>query len=147
MNKLATGLAVALLSVGAAAAQTTPPSGTQPQDTHQDTQSMGTQSMGSQPTGAQSMSAKPGTPQDKAAAGGDSNQAVATTHADANTPAHGANSFTRGQAASRIQARGYANVSGLKLDQNGVWHGQATKDGQTAEVWLDYKGNVGQRQM
>lgn len=59
-------------------------------------------------------------------------------------PAAGANSFTRGQAATRIASHGYTDVTNLKLDQRGVWRGQATKDGRTVNVWLDYRGDVGQ---
>lgn len=79
------------------------------------------------------------------AAGGDSNQAIATTTANASQPAHGANSFSQGQAQDRIASQGFQNVSNLKLDQDGVWRGTATKSGQQVGVWLDYKGNVGQQ--
>jgi hypothetical protein len=80
---------------------------------------------------------------DAAAASGNSNQAVATTNANAPTPARGANSFTEGEARSRIESNGYSNVSGLTKDDNGVWRGKAQKGSQQAQVWLDYKGNVG----
>ena len=79
-----------------------------------------------------------------AAASGNRNQAVATTDAKALQPARGANSFSQGQAQSRMQDNGFQNVSGLKKDSNGVWRGTATKDGRQVAVWLDYKGNVGQ---
>jgi negative regulator of sigma E activity len=80
-----------------------------------------------------------------AAASGNSNQAVATTNANAPTPARGANSFTEGEARRRIEARGYSNVSGLAQDDNGVWRSNAQKGSQQAQVWLDYKGNIGQQ--
>jgi putative membrane protein len=54
----------------------------------------------------------------------------------------GANSFTEAQAKDRMQTAGYADVSGLAKDDNGVWRGQATKDGKTVSVALDYQGNV-----
>jgi putative membrane protein len=57
-------------------------------------------------------------------------------------PVPGANSFTEAQAKDRIQDAGYADVSGLAKDDNGVWRGQATKDGKTVSVALDYQGNV-----
>jgi hypothetical protein len=57
-------------------------------------------------------------------------------------PAAGANSFTEGQAKSRIEARGYANVSGLRKDDNGVWRGMAMKDGKSVNVSVDFQGNV-----
>ncbi len=85
----------------------------------------------------------PGTPSGTAAASGNDNQAVVTTPANATTPAHGANSFTRGEASRRLAARGFSHVSGLKKDNNGVWRGQAMHDGATTAVWVDYKGNVG----
>jgi hypothetical protein len=78
-----------------------------------------------------------------AAASGNNNQAVATTSANAPTPAKGANSFTMGEAKSRIERNGFSNVSGLTKDSNGVWRGNAQKDGTSTMVWLDYKGNVG----
>lgn len=81
----------------------------------------------------------------KAAAGGEDNQAVATTNANASQPAHGANSFTRGEARGRIADNGYQNVSNLRKDGQGVWRGKAMKNGASVNVWLDYKGNVGQQ--
>lgn len=59
-----------------------------------------------------------------------------------NAPVEGANSFTEGQAKSRIESRGYANVSGLQKDEKGVWRGSATKSGKTVRVSLDFQGNV-----
>ncbi|HQT78561.1 MAG: hypothetical protein B7Z80_16635 [Rhodospirillales bacterium 20-64-7] len=83
---------------------------------------------------------------DTNAASGNNNQAVATTSANAPKPAHGANSFTVGQAKTRIEKDGYSNVTDLRKDSNGVWRGKAEKGGTTTMVWLDYKGNVGQAQ-
>jgi hypothetical protein len=105
-----------------------------------------TRSAPSQPAPAATAPA-PASPssRDAAAASGNSNQAVATTNANAPTPARGANSFTEGEARSRIEANGYSNVSGLTKDDNGVWRGKAQKGSQQAQVWLDYKGNVGQQ--
>ena len=57
-------------------------------------------------------------------------------------PAAGSNSFTEGQAKSRIEAAGYSNVSGLAKDKDGIWRGTATKSGTTGSVALDYQGNV-----
>jgi opacity protein-like surface antigen len=57
-------------------------------------------------------------------------------------PVEGANSFTEGQAKSRIESNGYTNVSGLAKDDQGVWRGRATKDGRQVNVSLDYQGNV-----
>jgi hypothetical protein len=58
------------------------------------------------------------------------------------TPAAGANSFTEGQAKSRMEAAGYTTVTGLAKDKDGVWHGKATKAGTSMDVTLDYQGNV-----
>jgi hypothetical protein len=56
--------------------------------------------------------------------------------------AKGRNSFTEAQAQGRIAKAGYANVSKLTKDANGVWQGTASKGGATVKVGLDYKGNV-----
>ena len=101
----------------------------------------------SRPTPSQEppAAAAPAPSRDTAAASSNSNQAVATTNANAPTPARGANSFTEGEARSKIESNGYSNVSGLTKDDNGVWRGNAQKGSQQAQVWLDYKGNVGQQ--
>ncbi len=62
--------------------------------------------------------------------------------ADANAPLPGANSFTEGQAKSRLEANGYSNVTGLKKDDNGVWKGTATHSGAQVSVSVDYRGNI-----
>jgi hypothetical protein len=60
-------------------------------------------------------------------------------------PVRGANSFTEGQAKSRIESMGYANVSELKQDNEGIWRGKAMKDGRSVVVSLDFQGNVSAR--
>ncbi|MBV9569799.1 MAG: hypothetical protein JO056_00980 [Alphaproteobacteria bacterium] len=57
-------------------------------------------------------------------------------------PVKGANSFTMGEAKTRIEAHGYTHVSALKKDKDGVWRGMAQKDGQPVHVSLDFEGNV-----
>ncbi|WP_027168547.1 DUF4142 domain-containing protein [Mesorhizobium sp. WSM3224] len=57
-------------------------------------------------------------------------------------PVPGANSFTETQAITRIQDAGYADVSSLAKDSQGVWRGQAKKNGKSISVALDYQGNV-----
>jgi hypothetical protein len=74
----------------------------------------------------------------------DSNVAVRTQEPTSAVPAKGSNSFTEGQAKSRIEGKGFTDVSGLKKDDNGVWRGRARKGGDQVSVWLDYKGAVGQ---
>jgi hypothetical protein len=54
----------------------------------------------------------------------------------------GRNSFTEGQAKSRIESNGYSDVTGLKKDANGVWRGKAKKNGKAIDVSLDFQGNV-----
>jgi hypothetical protein len=57
-------------------------------------------------------------------------------------PVAGRNSFTEGEAKSRIEKMGFSNVTNLKKDDNGVWRGRAMKDSKTVEVSVDYQGNV-----
>ena len=57
-------------------------------------------------------------------------------------PVAGSNSFTEGQAKSRIESNGYSNVSELRKDDKGVWRGKAMKDGRSMGVSLDFQGNV-----
>ena len=59
-----------------------------------------------------------------------------------NAPVAGRNSFTEGEAKSRIEKMGFSNISNLKKDDNGVWRGRGMKDGKTVDVSLDYQGNV-----
>ena len=70
--------------------------------------------------------------------------AVNTPNAPPNpgAPVAGRNSFTEGQAKSRIESNGYANVSELRKDDQGVWRGKAMKDGKSVNVSLDFQGNV-----
>ncbi|MDM9627784.1 PepSY domain-containing protein [Rhizobium sp. S152] len=67
--------------------------------------------------------------------------AVNTEH-NAGAPVAGKNSFTEDQAKSRIEEAGYKDVVGLKLDDQGVWRATASKDGKSANVSLDFQGNV-----
>jgi hypothetical protein len=85
-----------------------------------------------------------------------SNAMAQPANRDANTPAvnspntppnpgapvAGSNSFTEGQAKSRIESNGFASVSELRKDEQGVWRGKAVKDGKTVTVSLDFQGNV-----
>ena len=59
-----------------------------------------------------------------------------------NAPVAGRNSFTEGEAKSRIEKMGFSDVSDLNKDDNGVWRGRAVKDGKTVDVSVDYQGNV-----
>ncbi|MGF6178650.1 PepSY domain-containing protein [Ensifer sp. 4252] len=57
-------------------------------------------------------------------------------------PVQGANSFTEEQARARLEENGYTSVTGLKLDDKGIWQASATKDGKPVTVTLDYQGNI-----
>src|SRR6187455_857338 len=52
-------------------------------------------------------------------------------------PVAGANSFTEGQARSRIEAKGFKNISDLQKDDRGVWRGKASQDGKVMNVSVD----------
>jgi hypothetical protein len=77
------------------------------------------------------------------AAEGPQNPAVRTGEGNnASAPVAGANSFTEGEAKSRIEARGFMNVTDLTKDDQGIWRGKAQRDGRQVNVALDYQGNV-----
>ena len=67
--------------------------------------------------------------------------ATSTTQSPA-APIKGANSFTEGQAKSRIEAAGFTDISGLMKDKDGIWHGKASKAGSMVTVNMDYHGNI-----
>jgi hypothetical protein len=74
---------------------------------------------------------------------GPNNPAVNSTGANnPGAPVAGANSFTEGQAKSRIEQAGYGDISELKKDDSGVWRGKAKKGGTTMDVSLDFQGNI-----
>ncbi len=61
---------------------------------------------------------------------------------DNGAPLKGANSFTEGQAKDRAMAHGFADVSALKKDADGIWRGTASMDGKSGPLAVDFKGNV-----
>jgi hypothetical protein len=76
---------------------------------------------------------------------GPQNSAINTqnsTNRMVDAPVKGSNSFTEGEARSRIEKKGFADVSDLKKDENGVWRGRAMNNGRQVQVSLDYQGNV-----
>ena len=80
---------------------------------------------------------------DQPAQSGPNNNAVNTSgQNNSNAPVAGSNSFTEGQAKSRIEGAGFGNVTELKKDDKGIWRGKASKDGSTTSVSLDFQGNV-----
>src|SRR5215208_1147061 len=76
-------------------------------------------------------------PQNSAINTSDSKNRVAATG-----PVKGANSFTEGEARSRLEDKGFSGVSALKKDDDGIWRGRAMRSGQQVDVALDYQGNV-----
>jgi uncharacterized protein YdeI (BOF family) len=77
------------------------------------------------------------------AANGPQNPAISgSTTKQVEAPVKGRNSFTEGEAKSRLEKDGYSNVSQLKKDDDGVWRGRAMRDGRQVEVSLDYQGNI-----
>jgi hypothetical protein len=90
-------------------------------------------------TGAMAQSQNP------PATGGPQNSVINRTDSanrQTTAPVAGRNSFTEGEAKSRIEKMGFSNVSNLNKDDQGVWRGRAMKDGKTVDVSLDYQGNV-----
>src|ERR1700748_1008577 len=61
---------------------------------------------------------------------------------NSNAPVAGRNSFTEGQAKSKIEGAGFGNVTELKKDDNGVWRGKPSKGGTSSSVSVDFQGNV-----
>jgi len=92
---------------------------------------------------ATALATTPASAQNPPAQSGPNNNAVNTTgQNNSDTPVAGRNSFTEGQAKSKIEDAGYANVTELKKDDNGVWRGQASKGGSASAVRVDFQGNV-----
>ncbi|CAN1722190.1 PepSY domain-containing protein [Hyphomicrobium sp. 1Nfss2.1] len=60
---------------------------------------------------------------------------------EAGTAAQG-NLFTEKQARAHLLHLGHADVSNLTKDENGIWHGTATKGGEQRSVAVDVKGAV-----
>ena len=57
-------------------------------------------------------------------------------------PFAGANSFTEEQARDRAIAAGHTGVTAMTKDENGIWRGKAKMNGATANIAVDFKGNV-----
>ncbi len=65
-----------------------------------------------------------------------------TATVDPGAPLPGANSFTEEQAKDRVTKAGFAGVSAMKKDDQGIWRGTASKGGAAVNVAVDYRGNV-----
>jgi hypothetical protein len=93
--------------------------------------------------GAALIAASAASAQNPPAQSGPNNNAVNSSgQNNSNAPVAGRNSFTEGQAQSKIEGAGYSNVTELKKDDNGVWRGKASKGGSTTSVSVDFQGNV-----
>ncbi|MES2028563.1 MAG: PepSY domain-containing protein [Pseudomonadota bacterium] len=57
-------------------------------------------------------------------------------------PLPGANSFAEGQARKLLESQGYAEISPLVNDSQGIWRGTAMSGSRKFHVSVDYKGNV-----
>ncbi|AND89087.1 hypothetical protein LUI11_03685 [Bradyrhizobium diazoefficiens] len=94
-------------------------------------------------TAAAALAATSASAQTPPAQSGPNNGAVNTAgQNNSDAPVAGRNSFTEGQAKSKIEDAGYANVTELKKDDKGVWRGQASKGGSATAVSVDFQGNV-----
>lgn len=56
--------------------------------------------------------------------------------------AKGQNSFTQGQAQTRLEGAGLTGVAGLALDADGIWRGKAMRGGKPVSVGFDFKGQM-----
>jgi hypothetical protein len=65
-----------------------------------------------------------------------------STQSGTQQPVAGANSFTEAQAKERIEKAGYAEVTGLKKDDQGIWRATAKQGEKQVNVALDFQGNV-----
>ena len=73
---------------------------------------------------------------------GPQNNAINSSDKQVNAPVEGRNSFTEGEAKSKIEKAGFSNVSGLKKDDSGIWRGKAMQNGRPVSIGFDFKGNV-----
>ena len=81
--------------------------------------------------------------QNPPAQSGPNNNAVNSSgQNNSDKPVAGRNSFTEGQAKSKIEEAGYTGITDLKKDDNGVWRGMASKGGASTNVSVDFQGNV-----
>jgi hypothetical protein len=81
--------------------------------------------------------------QNPPAQSGPNNKAVNSSgQNNSDKPVAGRNSFTEGQAKSKIEEAGYTGITDLKKDDNGVWRGIASKSGSSTKVSVDFQGNV-----
>jgi hypothetical protein len=81
--------------------------------------------------------------QNPPAQSGPNNNAVNSSgQKNSDAPVAGRNSFTEGQAKSKMEEAGFSGITDLKKDDNGVWRGMASKGGSSTKVSVDFQGNV-----
>ena len=69
--------------------------------------------------------------------------AVKTESNKPSAPVPGKNSFTAGEAKSRMEKAGFTVTSDPVKDKDGIWHADASKAGTPPQkLMLDYQGNV-----
>ncbi|WP_159997560.1 PepSY domain-containing protein [Roseomonas sp. 18066] len=85
---------------------------------------------------------RPAVPAAPAMPGGERPAERSAPPAVGSIPVAGSNSFTEAQARGRIEAAGFTQVEALKKDEQGVWRGQAMRDGKPEQVGLDFQGQV-----
>jgi len=54
----------------------------------------------------------------------------------------GANSYTEGQARSRLEANGFSAISNLRKDDNGFWRATAMHSATSGDVAMDFQGRI-----
>ncbi len=59
-----------------------------------------------------------------------------------NAPVPGKNSFTKDQVKQRLADAGYANPENLQLGDDGIWRGDAERDGKPVKALFDFQGNI-----
>jgi putative membrane protein len=60
----------------------------------------------------------------------------------ATAPVPGANSFTEAQAKERMEKAGFAQVTSLTKDDQGIWRASGMQGDKKVNVALDFQGNV-----
>ena len=109
--------------------------------------------LGSSAVAQTTVTGTPAAPDAKTSGQSGGQEAVTRPNTDTMTPAgggvhanvqleKGANSFTEGEARSRLGKAGYTEARDLKKDADGIWRGTAQRGGQSVSVGLDFKGNV-----
>ena len=109
--------------------------------------------LGSSAVAQTTVTGTPAAPDAKTSQQSGGQEAVTRPNTDAMTPASGgatanvqlekgANSFTEGEARSRLAKAGFTDAKDLKKDADGIWRGTAQRGGQPVSVGLDFKGNV-----